>query len=181
MAGGPQPFATAIDQFKYVVYKDPNWDWRNFDIERDVVLADKADNDTINVPPDLKGFKERGGKLLMYHGWSDPNVAPRASINFYNSAVDKVGGPAKNADWIRLFMEPGMGHCRGGEGPNTFDTVTTLEQWVEQKKAPDQILASHRTNGKIDRTRPLCPYPQVATYKGNGSIDDAANFKCKAK
>ena len=179
MAGGPRPFSTAVDQFKYVVYKDPNWDWHNFDIERDVVLADKTDNDTINVPPDLKGFKERGAKLLMYHGWSDPNVAPRASINFYNTAVDKLGGPAKNENWIRLFMEPGMGHCRGGEGPNTFDTVTALEQWVEQKKAPDQMIASHSTNGKVDRTRPLCPYPQIATYKGSGSIDDAANFQCK--
>jgi Tannase and feruloyl esterase len=76
-------------------------------------------------------------------------------------------------------MEPGMAHCRGGEGPNDFDKMTAMEQWVEQKKAPDQIIASHSTNGKVDRTRPLCPYPQVATYKGSGSIDDAANFHCK--
>jgi feruloyl esterase len=72
-----------------------------------------------------------------------------------------------------------MGHCRGGEGPNVFDVVTALEQWVEQKKAPDQIVASHSTNGNIDRTRPLCPYPQVAKYSGSGSLDDAANFSCK--
>ena len=179
LAGGPNPFMTAADQFKYVVYKDPNWDWRNLNIERDVLLADEADNDTINAKPDLKAFAERGGKLLMYHGWSDPNVAPRASINFYDTAVDKLGGPAKNANWIRLFMEPGMAHCRGGEGPNDFDKMTAMERWVEEKKAPDQIIASHSSNGKVDRTRPLCPYPQVATYKGSGSIDDAANFQCK--
>jgi feruloyl esterase len=76
-------------------------------------------------------------------------------------------------------MAPGMGHCRGGEGPNVFDPVAALEQWVEQKKAPEQIVASHVTNGTVDRTRPLCPYPRVATYKGTGSIDEAANFSCK--
>ena len=72
-----------------------------------------------------------------------------------------------------------MGHCRGGEGPNAFDKVGTLEQWVEKGKAPDQIIASHSTNGKVDRTRPLCAYPKIAQYKGSGSIDDAANFVCK--
>jgi len=76
-------------------------------------------------------------------------------------------------------MAPGMGHCRGGEGPNVFDPVAALEQWVEQKRAPEQIVASHMTNGTVDRTRPLCPYPQVATYNGTGSIDEAANFSCK--
>ena len=78
----------------------------------------------------------------------------------------------------RLFMAPGMGHCRGGDGPNSFDMVTALEEWVEQGKAPDRILATHRTNGQVDRTRPLCPYPSVARYTGTGSIDDAANFVC---
>ncbi len=179
LAGGPQPFLTAADQFKYVVFKDPNWDWRTLQIETDVALADKIDNDTINAKPELKAFVESGGKLLMYHGWSDPNVAPRASVNYYNAVVESMGGAKKNSDWIRLFMEPGVGHCGGGEGPNTFDAIGTLEQWVEQKKAPDQILASHLTGGKIDRTRPLCAYPLIARYKGTGSIDEAANFECK--
>ena len=80
---------------------------------------------------------------------------------------------------VRLFMVPGMGHCGGGEGPNEFDSLAALEQWVEKGKAPDQIVASHLTNGKVDRTRPLCPFPQVAKYKGTGSIGDAANFECK--
>ena len=81
----------------------------------------------------------------------------------------------------RLFMAPGMAHCGGGEGPNTFDMVSALEQWVEHGKAPDRIIASHSTNGVVDRTRPLCPYPQVAVYKGTGSTDEAANFECKAR
>jgi feruloyl esterase len=76
-------------------------------------------------------------------------------------------------------MVPGMGHCRGGDGPNTFDALTALETWVEKGKAPDQIIASHSQAGKVDRTRPLCAYPMVARYKGTGSIDDAANFVCR--
>jgi feruloyl esterase len=78
-----------------------------------------------------------------------------------------------------MFMAPGMAHCGGGEGPNDFDKIGTLEQWVEQSKAPDQIVASHSKDGKVDRTRPLCPYPQVATYKGSGSTDEASSFVCK--
>ena len=91
-----------------------------------------------------------------------------------------LGGAAKTTESVRLFMVPGMGHCGGGEGPNTFDMVSALEQWVEHGKAPTEIIASHSTNGVVDRTRPLCPYPQVATYKGTGSTDEAANFVCKA-
>ena len=91
-----------------------------------------------------------------------------------------MGGPDKTADWYRLFMVPGMGHCRGGEGPDTFDMVSALEQWVENGKAPDRIVASHSRDGRVDRTRPLCPYPQVARYNESGSIDDAASFTCQA-
>ncbi len=84
-------------------------------------------------------------------------------------------------DAVRLFMVPGMGHCGGGEGPNTFDMLSALDQWVRSGKAPDQIPASRLKDGVVERTRPLCPYPQIATYKGSGSTDDAANFVCKAK
>jgi feruloyl esterase len=180
LVGGPEPVATALDQFRYVVFKDAAWDWRTFDLERDLAAANAADNGTINaINPDLTRFAGRGGKLLMYHGWSDGSVAPRASVNYYSSVVKKMGGAAKTAKWVRLFMAPGMGHCGGGEGPNTFDTVAALEQWVEQGKAPDRIVASRVTNGKVERTRPLCPYPQGAVYAGSGSTDDAANFVCK--
>jgi feruloyl esterase len=115
----------------------------------------------------------------MYHGWSDGSVAPRASVNYYTSVVKTMGGAAKTAAWVRLFMVPGMGHCGGGEGPNTFDAVAALEQWVEQGKAPDRIVASRAADGKVTRTRPLCPYPQVAAHTGSGSTEDAANFVCR--
>lgn len=180
LVGGPEPVQTALDQFRYVVYKDPTWDWRTFDLERDLAKANAVDKNTVNaVNPDLSKFSSRGGKLLLFHGWSDASVAPRATVNYYNSVLQTMGA-AKSSSWIRLFMAPGMGHCGGGEGPNTFDAVTALEQWVEQGKAPDRLVASHNADGKITRTRPLCPYPQLAAYKGSGSIDDAANFVCSA-
>ena len=131
------------------------------------------------VNPDLKKFSGHGGKLILYHGWSDQQVAPRSTINYYSSVVKTMGGLEKTSDWIRLFMVPGMGHCGGGEGPNTFDMVPQLERWVEQGKAPTQVEAAHKTNGQVDRTRVLCPYPQVGKYKGTGSIDEASNFVCK--
>jgi feruloyl esterase len=180
LVGGPEPVATALDQFKYIVFKDPQWDWKTFDLERDLAAANTVDAGTINaVNPDLARFAAHGGKLLMYHGWSDGSVAPRASVNYYSSVVKAMGGPAKTGGWVRLFMVPGMGHCGGGEGPNTFDTVTALEQWVEQGQAPDRITASRIVVGTVERTRPLCPYPQAAAYVGTGSIDEAASFVCK--
>ena len=182
IVGGPEPTSLAIDHYKYVVFKDANWDWRTFNIDRDVAVADKVDGGTINaVDPNIQPFTGHGGKLLLYHGWADPLVAPGTSINYYNSVVKALGGPSKTAAIVRLFMVPGMGHCGGGAGPNTFDAVTALERWVEQGRAPDQMVASHSTNGVVDRTRPLCPYPQVAVYKGAGSTDDAANFVCRTR
>jgi len=102
------------------------------------------------------------------------------TIKYYGSVVKNLGGADKSADRVRLFLAPGMGHCGGGEGPSAFDKVGPLEQWVEHGKAPEALVASHAAGGKIDRTRPLCPYPQVAKYKGTGSIDEAANFTCAA-
>ena len=178
-AQGPEPSQNIYDQFRYVVYKDPNWDWRTFDFDKGIAKSEEPDNLVMNATdPHLKSFFAHDGKLLMYHGWSDPNVSPLNTIKYYKSVVDTMGGAAKTSNNVRLFMEPGMGHCGGGEGPNTFDKVSALEQWVEQKKAPDAIVASHSTGGAVDRTRPLCAYPEVAKYKGNGSIDKAANFSC---
>ena len=126
------------------------------------------------LDPQLASFAKRGGKLLMYQGWADQQVAPGSSVELYKTMLTQSG----DGDWARLYMLPGMGHCSGGEGPDSFDKIGVLEQWVEKGKAPEEIVASHRTAGKVDRRRPLCPYPQVAKYKGSGSIDDAANFVC---
>jgi len=102
---------------------------------------------------------------------------PQATIDYFKD-VQRTTQQASES--VRLFMVPGMGHCRGGEGPNVFDMVTALDQWVEKSQAPEQVVATHSTSGKVDRTRPLCPYPQTARYKGTGSIDEASSFVCKA-
>ncbi len=116
---------------------------------------------------------------MPHHGWSDPGITPLNSVQYYENVVKALGGAAKTSKSIRLFMIPGMNHCRGGAGTDTFDGIGVLAEWVEKGKAPDQIPASRLTSGKVDRTRPLCPYPQAAAYKGSGSTDDAANFVCK--
>jgi feruloyl esterase len=179
LAGGPLPADLFLDEFRYVVYQDPNWDWRSFDLERDSAKAHAIDKNVDELNPDLTAFEKHGGKLLLYHGWADQQVAPGSSVEFYKAVLDSSGGPEQTSNWIRLFMAPGMAHCSGGEGPDTFDKISTMEQWVEQGKTPEQIIAAHKTAGKIDRTRPLCPYPQVAHYNGTGSIDEASNFSCR--
>jgi feruloyl esterase len=183
LAGGPAPLSIAADYFKYVVFKDPAWDFRTFDFDKDVARADSLDHGEVNaIDPNLKAFFSRGGKLLMYHGWADMLIAPRNTISYYTSVIRALRGAAKVEDSMRLFMVPGMAHCGGGEGPSNFDKLTPLEQWVEQKKAPDRILVSRPATKEVAAaTRPVCPYPLVAVYSGSGSTDDAANFVCKAR
>jgi feruloyl esterase len=178
-AGGPVPLAVAGDLFKSVVFQNPNWDFRTFDLARDYDAVHAIDN--LGLSPtsaDLKRFSARGGKLLIYHGWADMNVAPKSSVAYYDRLVATMG-PAEVEKSVRLFFAPGMAHCGGGDGPNVFDALTPLEQWREHGVAPKEILASRlAADGKVERTRPLCPYPQVARYKGAGSIDLAENFSC---
>jgi Tannase and feruloyl esterase len=121
---------------------------------------------------------DRGGKLIMYHGWSDPGIPPMNTVRYYQQVVDTLGASKANNS-LRLFMIPGMNHCQGGPGTDKFDGIAALAQWVESGKAPDEIRGSHQTAGKVDRTRPLCAYPRQAAYNGSGSIDDAVNFVCK--
>jgi tannase/feruloyl esterase len=174
--------ATGLDQFRFLVFKDPKWTVEKFNFAAAIVQAEDADRDTINaLDPDLGAFLKGGGKLIQYHGWSDPQISPGNSAQYYRRVVEALGGAGRVQDGYRLFMAPGMGHCGGGDGPNTFDMVAALEQWVEQGHAPDRILASHATSGRVDRTRPLCPYPQLAVYAGVGSTDEAANFVCRAR
>ena len=178
--GGAQPLGISSDLFKFLVFKDPNWDYRTFNWDKDIVLAEQIDGGTINaLEPNLKPFFDRGGKLLHYHGWADPQISPGNSVAYYKSVAEANGGASKIQNSYRMFMVPGMAHCGGGDGPNSFDMVSALEQWVEKGSVPTQIVASRIRDGKVERTRPLCPYPQVATYKETGSTDEAANFVCK--
>lgn len=179
-AGGTQPFPIPVDFYKYFVFQNASWDWKTLDLDKDVATADEKFGSVMNaIDPDLGAFKKRAGKLILYHGWNDQLIQPYNSIDYYTSVTKKLGA-GDTDDFVRLFMVPGMQHCTGGVGPNTFDAVTALEQWVEKGTKPAEIVASHRSNsGEVDRTRPLCPYPQVATYTGTGSIDEAASFVCK--
>jgi feruloyl esterase len=176
---GPEPNPIGSTHYKYIVHADADWDPRTMDFDKDVPLADRLDRGTIAATdPDLSAFRARGGKLIMYHGWADALIVPRSSIHYYEEVASTMGGFEKTREFFRLFMAPGMGHCGGGEGPDRFDAVGALEAWVEQGTAPDAMIASHETDGKVDRTRPLCPYPQHANWTGSGSTDDAANFSC---
>jgi feruloyl esterase len=180
MLAGPQPMSLAADVYKYLVLNNPNWDYKTINPDTDFPLAEKAIASSMDATnPNLKPFVESGGKLIMYHGWSDPGIPPMNSVQYYKNATGALGGESKATKSIRLFMIPGMNHCQGGDGTDKFDGVAALANWVENGKAPDQILASHQTAGKVDRTRPLCAYPQTAVYKGSGTTDEAANFICK--
>jgi feruloyl esterase len=166
---GPNPFGIGFDYFKYVVFQDPTWNFRTLKFDNDR----KLDPGSINATdPDLSAFRKHGGKLIQYHGWSDPQIPPASSVAYYQSVLNKMGKTVPG--FHRLFMIPGMAHCGGGDGVNTFDMVGALEQWVEHNNPPTRIVASRK-----ERTRPLCPFPQVARYKGTGDPNDAINFVCK--
>ncbi len=156
----------------------PEYDPLTFDFDRDIGLVARWSGLADAKDPDLSKFRKGGGKLIMTYGWADQILQPLMGVKYYESMVEKNG--KKTADFARLFMVPGMSHCAGGVGPDRNDAVTAVIDWVEKGKAPDQMIASKVTDGTVVRTRPLCPYPQVARYKGQGSIDDAANFKCVA-
>ena len=169
-------------------------DLKTIDIAAALKLADDQQGRTFNADdPNLKAFAARGGKLIMYHGWSDAALPPLGAINYFESVQAALGREQTNA-FMRLYMAPGVQHCAGGPGANSFgqdgipsdaqhDIHEALEQWVEKGTAPDRIIASKFTDpadhskGTV-MTRPLCPYPQLAKYKGTGDSNDAANFEC---
>ena len=151
---------------------------RTFDINKDIPRLEYLHQTIDASDPDLTAFRQRGGKLLIYFGWADPQLNPRVAVEYYEQVTAQMG--ASTPEFARLFMVPGMFHCGGGVGANTFDAVTPLIQWVEAGVAPQSIPASQVSGGKTVRTRPLCPHPQVAKYKGAGNVDDAANFLCAA-
>jgi feruloyl esterase len=177
---GPEPLSYTQELYKYLVYKDPAWDWHRFNPATDIDRAFQSDEAQLNfTEANLRPFFKHGGKLLMYHGWSDQQVTALGSIDYFDEVIATTDAGVVGKS-IQLYMVPGMNHCSGGPGTDSFDKMAALESWVAKGVAPDQIIAAHRTAGNVDRTRPLCPYGRVATFSGSGSTDDAANFTCKA-
>ncbi|MFN7924824.1 MAG: tannase/feruloyl esterase family alpha/beta hydrolase [Bryobacteraceae bacterium] len=155
---------------------DPSANVLDFNLERDGALFEPVGKLMNATDPDLSRFRDRGGKLLMYFGWADPALNPLMGIEYYSSVQSKMG--AGTRDFFRLFLMPGVFHCSGGVGPACFDPLMQVVPWVEKGKAPERIVAQQVEQGRVKRTRPLCPHPQVARYKGSGSLDDEANFRC---
>ena len=158
----------------------PSWDYTMFNFDTDPAKVVEAAAMLNPQNPDLATLKKRGGKIVQYAGWADQQVNPRPGIEYYTTVSNRLGA-AETRDFYRLFMIPGMFHCNGGPGCGSVDWLSVVMDWVEKGKAPAQIVGAHVEDGKTTRTRPLCPYPQVARYKGAGSVDEAANFACVSR
>jgi hypothetical protein len=175
----PADFNLAEGVFKYLVLDppQPNFDTLTVDFDKAPETVARWSKIADAKQADLSAFRKSGGKLIITYGWADQILQPLMGVNYYEQVVRQN----RNAgEFARLFMMPGVAHCGGGVGPDRNDAVTAVIDWVEKGKAPDTLLASKVTNGAVVRTRPLCAYPQVARYKGQGSIDEAANFSCVA-
>jgi feruloyl esterase len=182
---GPNIFATADQFFKFMVYNNTSWDYRTFNFDSDLSYTNEHFSRLLDaISPDLSAFRKRGGKLLFSHLWSSTTHTALRSIEYYEQVADLLHGGendhgyafGKTREFFRLFMVPGGS---GSKAPDSFDALPYLERWVEQGIPPKSMLAWHKTGGVIDRTRPICPYPERAVYKGSGSTDAAENFECR--
>jgi hypothetical protein len=187
-------FAFGTGYFANMVYERADWDYRGANLELSVKAAEEKTAQKLDATdPSLAAFKARGGKLILYHGWNDPAISALGTIGYYESVVSRLGRPEADA-FARLYLVPGMQHCGDGPGPNSFgqsgegpmdprrNVMAALEQWVEKGNAPAAIVATKYVNDEpakgVQSTRPLCPYPQSARYKGPGDPKDAASFSC---
>ena len=162
-----------------MILNDPTWDYRAVDFDRHVAAADRSDIARVSASnPDISGYLRRGGKLILSGGWNNALVPAGAVLDYYKSVEAQIG-ITDTREGVRLYMVPGMIECNGGPGTDTFDMLSVMRRWVENGEAPNDVPASRVEHGKVVRTRPLCPYPQVATYRGSGSTDEAKNFVCK--
>ena len=185
-----------LGYFSNLVYEDPAWDYKTFALEPGLKLADNKTASALNATDaDLKPFKSRGGKLILYHGWNDPAISALNTVNYYDNVVAKMGQHDVDS-FMRLYMVPGMQHCSGGPGATSFgangavlgpkdaqhNISLALQQWVEKGVAPEAVIAAKYEGDDqakgVKMTRPLCPYPQVAKYHGSGDTNDAGNFVC---
>jgi feruloyl esterase len=193
---GPAPAKSLMAAFAYgyfanMVDDNPKWAARNFDVDAEVKKAEEKTAAALNAnDPNLKPFAARGGKLILYHGWNDPAIPALNTVEYYNHVLSNN---PKADTFVRLYMIPGMQHCGGGPGVHTLGTssvpgsqdpqhnvISALEQWVEKGIAPGTLIATRYADDdhtKAERTRPLCPYPQTAKYRG-GEVNSAASFEC---
>jgi feruloyl esterase len=179
LALGKEPFPVATSYFRGPVFNDPAWNFGSFDYDHDVDRAMAYGSDALDVPPaGLKRFFAGNRKLLLSHGWADGLIPSQSTVNFYQALAQDIGAQRARED-LRLFMVPGMGHCGGGSGPSNLDMIGAIDQWVQTGTAPEQLIASNPP-GQPERTRPLCSYPKIAKYTGQGSTDEAKNFRCEA-
>jgi len=195
-------FAFGNGFFANMVYAKPDWDYKTADLDAALKAAEEKYASILNATdPDLKPFKDRGGKLILYHGWNDPGISALNTVDYYESVVAAMRPSADPASFLRLYMAPGVQHCSGGPGPNSFGQAGStrpsdpqhslqlaLEKWVEDGTGPGAVVATRYAGGppsgsleEAKSTRPLCPYPQTAVYKGSGDTNDAASFACAAR
>ena len=175
---GPEPERNSAEVYRYMVFKNPAWDWKAFNLSTALAAASPSQLSAIDaVDPDLRAFFARGGKLLMTHGWADPQTPPLNGLAYYTSVRATVGAREADAS-LRMFMVPGMGHCSGGVGTDDFDAMEPLTAWVERGSTPERFDARRVVSGQVVRTRPLCAYPSVARWNGSGDTNVASNFVC---
>ena len=181
----PQAFGISLDWFRYFLAENPQFDWTTMTRAGYERFWDQSVEEFSAVigtdNPDLTAFRDRGGKAILWHGWADQLITPEGTVDYYKRVQEKMGGAKKTSEFSRLFLAPGIGHCGGGAGPSPFGQLDALVSWVEDGKAPATLTAARRDqSGAVTRSRPLCPYPLVAKYKGKGSTDEASNFVCSA-
>ena len=175
IANGKEP-TVPVNMFRYAVFHQAGWNWKAMDWDKDMKTAIDFMRPLVDVDADLEPFFDHGGKLLIYIGWNDDHN-PVDLIDYYQELVKKSGAQ-KTKKALRLFTIPGMGHCAGSVGCDTFNKISVIDAWVDKGKAPERIVASKVESGKVVRSRPLCAWPTVAQYKGNGDTNDATNFIC---
>ena len=175
---GPGPFLASTDFFRNMVYPDENWDYHSFDVARDARNAETRIGALVDANnPDLKAFRDHGGRVIMYAAWEEAAIPPRGLLNYYRKVVKTMGGLDSTQKFARLFMPAGLGMCPGFFDADSFDTQKAIEQWVEQGRAPDAILGKNKAGQVVHRARPVCAWPQAAIYQG-GDSNEASSYRC---
>lgn len=178
MIQGPEPLSINNDFFRYIAFEDPEWDFRTFDVDRDTRRIDQRLGPVLNnTSPDLGAYRDRGGKLLVYQSWNETWIPPRMITAYYGDVAEAMGGEGATGEFFRLFMIPDAGAC-AGSNPEMFDALGALEAWREEGIAPDRIRATYRRGDSVGKTRPVCAYPEVAIYRGEGDVNEAESYRC---